>query len=490
LWSAVNTAMLRLGQFAVSVVIARLVSPHDFGVFVVALTVYLIVINVSEIGVSAALVREIGNADRIAPTVSTIAILSSAVLAAAMFVSAPVLATALGAPAAADAVRVLAVPLLLAGPTAVPAALLTRDFHQGRRLVTDSANFVVANGTLVVLAMNGSGVMALAWSRLAGQLVAAVLIQVVAPKRYRPGFDRREARRLLRFGAPLAGANLAGFGLANVDFVAIGRLAGPVSLGYYNLAYAISGWPSSIFTTILNSITLPAIARITGGVEELRRHVGAALAAVSAGALPVTAVCAVMAGPMIEEVYGARWAPAAPILAVVAVFGAIRVYVSLFSDVLVAVDRTRRLFHLQLLWLVVLVPTMFLAVHVGGGVGAAVAHVSVAILVVVPAYLVVLSRSAGLPARPMFRRAVVPAVGTTGAAALAHLAAGIPTSPGPRLVAGLVTFSVAYLVFLGRWLLALRRELVGLYGRRPDVPHPATAAGPSPERAGTIKEPL
>jgi PST family polysaccharide transporter len=227
----VNTAILRIGQFAVSIVIARLVSPHDFGVFVVALTIYVIVVNVSELGVSAALVREIDNADRIAPTVSTIAIATSGVLATLLFVSAPALASGLGAPAATDAVRVLAIPLLLAGPTAVPAALLTRDFQQGRKLIMDLAAFVVGNGVLVMLALGGSGVMALAWSRVAAQVTSVGLIFVVTKKRYRPGFDRREARRLLRFGAPLAGASLAGFGLGNIDFLIVGRLAGPVQLG-------------------------------------------------------------------------------------------------------------------------------------------------------------------------------------------------------------------------------------------------------------------
>src|SRR3712207_3421501 len=73
-WSAANTPLLLLGQLGISIGVARLVAPNEFGVFVVALVVYQIVIGVSEIGVSTALVREVDNADRIAPTVATIAI--------------------------------------------------------------------------------------------------------------------------------------------------------------------------------------------------------------------------------------------------------------------------------------------------------------------------------------------------------------------------------------------------------------------------------
>ena len=479
LWSGLNTAVLRLGQFVISIILARLISPHEFGVFVVALIIYLIVINVSELGVSAALVREIDNADRIAPTVSTIAIVSSAALAAVMYALAPVLAATLGAPDATDAVRVLAIPLLLAGPSAVPAALLTRDFRQDRRFVADLSNFVVANGTLLVFALDGHGVMALAWSRVAGQVVSTILLYVFAPRRYPPGFDVREARRLLRFGGPLAGANLASFTLINIDFMAIGRLAGPLQLGYYNLAFTVASWPPSIFTTILHSVTMPALARVRGGVSEVARHVNVAVAALCAVAFPVTAVCVVLAHPLVTVVYGTTWAPAAPILVVLALFGSVRVVLLLFSDVLVVMDRTRQLLHLQLLWLSVLAPAMFLAVDLGGALGAGVAQVLVAVVLVVPAYLVVLVRSVGLPLRVLVMPAGWPLAAAVTAGGMAYLVADRLASPWAKLVGAGGCFAVIYLLVLGVWLLHLKRELNGLYGHRNEMePHGRDAPNP------------
>lgn len=468
-WSAANTALLRLGQLGISIVIARLVAPDEFGVFVVALVVFQIVISVSEIGVSTALVREVDNADRIAPTVATIAIASSSVLALLMFLTAPVIAGALGAPAATDAVRVLAIPLLLAGPTAVPAALLARDFRQGRKMITDVGSFVVANGLLLVLAVQGHGVMALAWSRVAGQVVSAVLIFVVSTHHYRPGFDPREARRLLRFGLPLAGANVAGFTLANVDFMVIGRLSGALQLGYYNLAFTVSSWPPNVFTVILYSVTLPALARVKGGLSEIVRHVSAALSALCAASFPVTTACVVLAHPLVTLVYGKRWAPAAGILAVLAIFGSVRVIISLFSDVLVALDKTKRLFHLQLVWLGVLTPVMVAGVLWNDGIGAGVAQVAVALLIVTPIYLVVLVRTCGLPLAALVKPAGYPLIAAVVAGTVAHLAAAEMDSPVAQLGVGLIVLLIVYVLILGRWLLRLKRELTGLYGRQPEA---------------------
>jgi lipopolysaccharide exporter len=467
-WSAANTALLRLGQLGISIVIARLVAPDEFGTFVVALVAYQIIISVSEIGVSSALVREIDNADRIAPTVATIAIASSSVLALLMFLAAPAFASALGAPAATDAVRVLAIPLLLAGPTAVPAALLVRDFRQGRKMITDVSSFVVANGLLLVLALQGHGVMALAWSRVAGQVVSAIMIFVVSTHRYRPGFDRREAKRLLRFGMPLAGANVAGFTLNDLDFMVVGKLAGATQLGYYNLAFTVSSWPPNIFTVILYSVTLPALSRVTGGVREMVRHISAALSALCSASFPVTTACVVLAHPLVTFVYGERWAPAAAILAILAIFGSVKVIISLFSDVLVALGLTKRLFHLQLIWLALLIPAMLGGVHWNDGVGAAVAHVAVALLGVVPIYLTVLVRQAGFPLGPLVKPAVVPLLAAVVAGVAAHYAAAAVEGALLQLAVGLATLMVVYLLILGRSLLRLKAELVGLYGRRPE----------------------
>jgi PST family polysaccharide transporter len=478
IWSAADTVILRLGQFAIGIVIARLISPREFGVFVVANTVYLIITNVSEIGVSTALVREIDNARNIAPTVSTIAIANSAILAAGMYLAAPALASALGAPAATEAVRVLTIPLLLAGPTAVPAALLMRDFRQGRKLIADLVNFIVANGILLILALNGGGVMALAWSRAAGQAASCILLLALVSERYWPGFDIREARRLLRFGAPLAGASLAGFTLGNVDFITVGRVAGPLQLGYYNLAFNVSSWPVSVFTTILSSVTLPALARVKGGVRQLERHVAAALSALCAAAFPVTALTLVLAYPVVVVMYGARWAPAAQILEILAVFGAIRVIIQLFSDVLVAIGKSKLLFQLQLVWLASLVPAVIVLVHLKGGTGAAIAHVAVAGGIVLPVYLVIMVRSVGIPIRIIIRPVIHPLLSASVAGAVAWLAEAQVSSTLGRLCVGIGCFSLIYLVLLGRWTLRLRTELTSLYGHADD-----SVAGPVREFA-------
>jgi len=469
-WSALNAMVLRLSQLAMNIVTVRIIAPEQFGVFAVALTAFAIIVNVSDLGVGSAIVREVDRTRAIAPTVFTVALGTSALLGGLMALGAPLIATTLGAAAAADAIRVLALTVLIGAAGAVPGALLTRDYLQKRRFAADAAAFVVSSAVLVVLAIAGHGVMALAWSRVAAQVSSTVLLFVLAPERYGPGFDRREAKALLRFSLPLAGANFLTFSIANLDFVVIGRLRGALQLGYYNLAYNVSGWPVSVFTAVLNNVTLTTLSRVRRSIAELERHLSAALATLAAAAFPVSALCIALATPLVTTVYGPRWAPAAPALAVLAAFGSMRVAIALLSDLLVALGMTRRLLALQGIWIAALVPAMVLGVHLGGIVGAGVAHVVVAGAVGVPAYLLAISRRTGLGLAWVGRSVRMPALAALAAGIVAWLVQrGVDGSVAACLLGG-VTGSFVYAAVLWRWArrhVALLREMYGAAGARP-----------------------
>ena len=116
-WSTVNTVVGRVGQLFVGIALARLIAPSEFGVFAAALVVLSVVVSVSELGVSVAIVqaRDRAEVDRIAPVVTSVSVASGAALAALMALLAPWLASALGAPAATGPIRVLALSLVIAG---------------------------------------------------------------------------------------------------------------------------------------------------------------------------------------------------------------------------------------------------------------------------------------------------------------------------------------------------------------------------------------
>ncbi len=467
-WSGAGSLSLRLGQFLVGIVAARLLAPHDFGVFAITLAVYAIVVNISELGVGSALIRHNDDLSRLAPTAVTLSLLSATGLAAVLWFAAPAAATALGSADATDPVRVMALVVLLAGPSAVPSALLTRDFRQDLRFRADALGFLVSNGLLIGLALVGLGPLALAWSRVGGQLVSVVTLVALAPK-FRPGFRRAEAAHLLRFGLPLVGANLTGFALSSVDSIVIGRVAGAVPLGFYTLANNVAAWPLGLSTSVLVNIGLPLLSKVREDMAMLSRYLTNALRTLSGAFFFITAMCVALAQPMVVALYGEKWAAAGPVLAVLAVYGSVRVVMALLADVLVACGATRGLFWIQLAWIAALIPAMVFGVLRQGIVGAAVAQVAVAVVLVVPLTLLVANRAAGVPVRPLLVALLWPFVSAVLAGGAAHLVTFILPQPWFALLAGGLLGSVVYAALMIRWLRRLRREIRALY------------TGPSPE---------
>lgn len=436
LWSIGSALLLRVANIFITAIVARLLNPHAFGVFAVALTAYAIVSALGELGVASCLIRADLDIDALAPTMATVSVLTSLVLATVMAVFATPIATALGSAQGAGPVRVMALAVLLVGIFTVPGAQLVRDFKQDKLFLANAVSFVPSTVLLILLAKSGSGAMAFAWSRVLGQLVSGCVMVVSVPKNYRPGFTRDALPLLFRFGLPLAAANFVGYILLNVDYALVGHLMGAISLGIYVLAFNVASWPSSLLGAMINNVSMPAFSRVKHDPVLLKSAMASALRALSLVVLPMCGLMMVLARPLVLTLYGAKWIASAEVLSILTVYSAISMICLLFANMLGGLGRAKLVLIVQLIWLAVLVPAMALGVHADGIVGAAFAHIAVIGPIVLPAYLIVLLRASGARFGSLVR-AILPAFVATVVAALAAAAAaaqfGIPVV---QLIAG------------------------------------------------------
>jgi O-antigen/teichoic acid export membrane protein len=457
-WSTLDVAINRTGSFILGLVVARLLAPNVFGIYAVALVVHLIVISITDLGLGSALVRDDdAGVPAAAPTVATIALISSLSLGALMALTAPILARLLGASHATSTIQVMALTLPLAGVAAVPSALLRRDFRMDRMFIADTASNLASALVVIPLALAGWGPLALAWSFVAGQVLTTILVIVFSPARYWPGWDRGRARDLLRFGMPLVGANILGLAVQNVDYVIVGRLLGSVELGLYMLAFNISGWPQNVFSAVVRSVSLPAFARMQEQGANMAQQFSSALRLVSRLTFPVCLFLGALAHPLIVTVYGSKWEAAYRALIGLAILGAGRTIMELFSDFLVSVGHTRALFIIQVIWLPVLVAALLAMVGWFGIAGAGAAHALVASLVVIPAY-VYFVRRAGVPVL-MVARALLPSF--CWAALTAFIAWSVSTQVTSPLLACAAGGAAGLAIYLIPYLPEIRRAVAG-----------------------------
>ena len=130
----------------------------------------------------------------------------------------------------------------------------------------------MSTGVTLVLVLAGMGPMALAIARLVAQASATAVQFILSRTRPQFGFDRSIAGPALRFGLPLAGANLLSWALLNVDNIVIARAAGEVALGFYVLAFNVSSWPMTAIGTAIRSVSLAAFSRTTADRDVAGDH--------------------------------------------------------------------------------------------------------------------------------------------------------------------------------------------------------------------------
>ncbi|MGW6571760.1 oligosaccharide flippase family protein [Streptomyces sp. NPDC054945] len=392
-WSLINTVVMRLGNFATGIVLARFfLGPEAWGVYGIAQTVLLVLLSANELGVSLAIVRWEGDPRRFAPTVLTLSAASSCLLYAVLFAVAPAVAGVLGSPEASGVLRVMCLCVVLDGLAQVPAGFLTREFAQGRRMAVDGLNFVLSTAVTLLLAVQGWGAMSFAWGSVVGNVAALIGCCLAAPGTLTFGWDREQARALLKFGLPLAGASMLALGVVNVDTMVVGSALDPLALGFYVLAFNISGWPVRIISEAARRVSFAGFSRLADSPQALAAGFARALGVVMAGTVPICVLLAALAAPVVELIYGERWLPAARALPWLMALGLVRIGCELAYDCLVAIGHRRSLIGVQGLWLIVLIPALVIGARTGGIVGVAQGHVLVAGAVVVPVFLLALHR--------------------------------------------------------------------------------------------------
>jgi lipopolysaccharide exporter len=455
MWNMGTTIFLRLSGIGVTAIVARILSPHDFGVFAVATTVFTIVWALGEFGVSSCLVRADLNVDALAPTLWSVSLISTLVMAGVLVKFAGPIAASLGSADAARPVQVMGIVVVIQGISAVPTAQCTRDFKQQKLFLANALSFLPSMVVLVFLAKHGSGAMAFAWSRVTGQSIALAVILFSAPKLHLPRITRSALGILYRFGLPLAVANFVGYILQNVDYVLIGHFIGPVLLGTYVLAFNAASWSTTLLGSVLSGVSMPAFSRVKHDAVKLEGAMADALLSVVLFAAPMCTLGMVLAHPLVLTVYGGHWVRAATILPILSCYGLISIVGVLFANMLAALGRSKFVLAVQLILLAGLLPAMVIGVHEDGIVGAAIAHIVIIGPIVLPCYLFALKRATGIRAGLLARAACAPLAAAVAAAGLAWLVASEFDSPPVQLVAGLAAGGFLYVALTAPQLISL-----------------------------------
>ena len=361
-WLGVNGVIVKTSQTVVLLTLAALLAPEALGLVAVGTLVANISGVIASLGTASALVYWRGDVARAARTAVTLGAGTGALLALAIWLIAPTLASALGVEdGGADVIRGLTVTLPLLAVAAVTNELLRRRLAFLRRIIPDAVSSVIGAVVAVVLVTAfDTGVMAL----VVGQIVQGVLTLLLAWCVHRPvlpGWNRQDARGLLAYGGPYAGANLIELVQLNVDYVIVSTVLGAAALGQYSLAFRLAFMPYLMIVFVISGAAFPYLCRL--------RRPQLAPAAITVMSATLTLVAPLCVGLLMLAdhltLLGEKWAPAVPVAGWLAAYAVLLSVGQLVQTTLNAAGRPTISMCLRLLHLVLLTGLLLAVVHLG-----------------------------------------------------------------------------------------------------------------------------
>jgi lipopolysaccharide exporter len=363
-WNYVVFALSKSMTLIMTVVLARLLGPADFGLFALALLVMTMFDYVRDFGIAVALVQRSEAWSKLAPTGMTLTWTSGVLIGGLCALFAPLAGALLGDDRLTPIVRVLAIALVISALSVLPMAALRRRLDYRGRLLPEVLGAVLKAGVAIGLAAGGLGVWSLVWAQLAGSIVTTVGYWILGRTSLRMGWDHSLAKSLLRFGLPVTLVAFSTFAVFNVPSVAIGRLLGAEQLGFYTLAYRLPDLVVINLCAVVGDVLFSALSRLQNDKPALAARYLSTVRTVVALSAPIGLGLAAISTDVVAVAYGDEFAPAAPIAAVLAVFTVIYSINFHAGDVYKSLGRPGLLNTLGALKLAVLIPTVWWTAHI------------------------------------------------------------------------------------------------------------------------------
>lgn len=316
-WKGLQHAGVKAIFFLRLLVLARLLTPDDFGLLAISMVALGILSQVTDFGLVPALVQRADVNEPHYHSAWTLGVLRAMAISAVVFLGAPLIAWAFEEPRAELIIRVLALRPLLEAFASIKVVDLNRALRF-RALAFLRLPEALASTVIAIALAPSLGVWALVAGSLAGPAVVLVLSYFLAP--YRPRFllDRPAAASLIQFGRWIFTVSIISvLGTALLRLV-IARQLGTVELGLYYLGASLAFLPSDIASQVVGDVTFPLYSRLQANLAKMRRVFQSVFTGLLALLLPLCALLIALAPGLVTHILGPKWEGTVPVIRILA----------------------------------------------------------------------------------------------------------------------------------------------------------------------------
>ena len=352
-------------HFVVTLVLARLLTPNDYGT-VALLSIFIHISNVFvDSGFGKALVQKKKATQTDMNSVFFLSVVIALVLYAVLFAAAPWVADFYRIPELTVMMRVLAVSLIFHSVNGVQNVELNRKMLFKLSFRISWARAVVSAVTGISFASAGYGPWALVWASLFGGATGVIARQIVIHWRPTLTFSWASVKELFRFGWKVTAASLVDQVYQNLQALLIGKFYTRADLAFVNKGKHVPMLVSNTITQSLRRVAFSALTRLQDDPDRLRNAMRRMIRCSTFCVFPLMVVMGVLAEPIVELLFGHRWLPAVPYLRVICFSAVLRQFDTVNLQALMARGRSDIVMRLTVFRRLVCLAVMAATLHLG-----------------------------------------------------------------------------------------------------------------------------
>ncbi len=369
-WMTALQTVIRGLTFLKIAVLARVLTPTQFGIFGIAALVLSFLEIITETGINIILIQSRENIGKSLDSAWVTSILRGIIICLGIIIFAPFIIFFFDSPQALGIILLISVVPLIKGFINPAEIIFQKELRFKNEFLFRTFIFFIDALVSIIFALITHSVYSLIFGLISGATLEVVLSFVLIKTRPKLRFNGMHMREIFHKGKWVTGASILNYFGENGDNILVGKLLGTTPLGVYQMAYRLSITPITEISDVMNKVIFPIFSKIENDKRRLLTAFSKTLSMNSLGTILLGLVILTYPKEVINIVLGSQWIEAADVLRVLAIFGIIRAFLSPASVVLLATGNQKYLTLITFVRLVVLLLVIFPLINQFGIIGA------------------------------------------------------------------------------------------------------------------------
>ena len=326
-----------------TLILARMLSPADYGVMALAMIVIGFVGFFNEVGIGAAIVQKTELTATEVNGCFAIAIFTSLLLFLATVLGSGLAADFFKTPQLKGMISVLAGAFVLGSLSTVPLAFLRKEMQFKAIAWLNIIEVFSLSSSSILFAFNGFGAWSLVWGFIVAGVTRTIGAYFFSSWRPKGGYDIREATELVFYGLHVTASRIFWYLYSNADKAIIGRMLGTKQLGIYDMAFGLATLPSDQVTTLVTNVASPLFSKLQNDLVHLSSVILKLSRAVAYITYPVLIGMLVSSRELISVILGDKWMDILIPFTALCLRGLLKSVDPLLSQVLISIGHAKKL---------------------------------------------------------------------------------------------------------------------------------------------------